>query len=137
MVEFKSAHSYSAFAQRIIRRNRYGRDLETDEFLKALLESAKPREYGRLRKDTYFWRAQVGHGWEDLNGPDGEFIDKAPCAFPRERMKPLPGQAREGRANPKGIPCLYGATKRRPLWPRSGRDLGSLSRLLLSKSIRI
>ena len=54
-----------------------------------------------------FWRAQVGHDWR----PMGDDIDdEIPCAYPSKRMKPLLDRAFDGRANPRGIPCLYLAT---------------------------
>jgi hypothetical protein len=34
------------------------------------------------------------------------------CAYSPEIMKPLPDKAYDGRANPKGIPCLYFATRK-------------------------
>lgn len=37
-------------------------------------------------------------------------MDDFPTAYSPNRMKPLRDSAREGRANPKGIPCLYLAT---------------------------
>jgi RES domain-containing protein len=41
----------------------------------------------------------------------GEGIrEEVPHPYPPERMKPLRDRAFEGRANPKGIPCLYVAT---------------------------
>lgn len=112
MSEFKSVWSYHSFAHRIIRRNRYIRDSETDEFLMTLRESARFREEARLAKDSGFWRAQIGNDWREILDEDGHCIDHEPCPFSRKRMKPLPDQAREGRANPKGIPYLYGANKK-------------------------
>lgn len=55
------------------------------------------------------FRAQVGH---DLRPEDfGEGVtEQIECPLPPERMKPLRDRAYEGRANPKGIPCLYVAT---------------------------
>jgi hypothetical protein len=41
---------------------------------------------------------------------DEEMDVEIPAPFPPERMKPLAHSAREGRVNPKGIPCLYLAT---------------------------
>src|SRR5690242_18366035 len=35
-----------------------------------------------------------------------------PVAHSPERMKPIPAKATDGRANPRGIPCLYLATKK-------------------------
>jgi hypothetical protein len=46
----------------------------------------------------------VGNDWSTDNDEDNA------CPFRSARMKPLPYQASEGRANPKGIPYLYTAT---------------------------
>lgn len=56
-----------------------------------------------------FWRAQLGHEWRPMNSDSD---DKIPCAYPRDRMKPLPGKAPDGRANPRGIPYLYLASSK-------------------------
>jgi hypothetical protein len=45
-----------------------------------------------------------------ISGTDDTTLEDYP--FSVERMKPLAGRAREGRANPKGIPYLYLATRR-------------------------
>jgi hypothetical protein len=55
---------------------------------------------------SLFWRAQAGCDWSEEN-EDGI---SNPIPFGRERMKPRQDRAKEGRANPKGIPCLYMAT---------------------------
>jgi len=112
MSEFKSVLSYHVFANRIIRSNRYIRDSETDEFLMVLLQSGKNREEARLRKDSGFWRAQIGNDWREILDEGGRCIDREPCGLSPNRMKPLLHQAREGRANPIGIPYLYGANKK-------------------------
>ena len=41
---------------------------------------------------------------------DVEVVYDEEIPYPAERMKPLPYAAHEGRANPRGIPCLYVAT---------------------------
>jgi len=55
------------------------------------------------------WRAQLGHDWREEG--DEEKFD-IPCAHPALRMKPLRDRATDGRANPKGIPCLYLASRK-------------------------
>ncbi len=64
-----------------------------------------------LTKGAYLWRAQLGHDWRPEYAGD-EIIDYFPTAYKPERVKPLRDSAREGRANPKGIPYLYVATKK-------------------------
>lgn len=62
-----------------------------------------------LPKDAHLWRAQLGHDLRPEYAGE-ELIDYFPTAYKPERMKPLRDSAREGRANPKGIPYLYIAT---------------------------
>ena len=64
-----------------------------------------------LAKEQILWRAQLGCDWEPIYEED-EYIDDRPTPHPPKKMKPLSGRANEGRANPKGIPCLYLATNR-------------------------
>jgi RES domain len=104
---FKSYYSFEDFEHSVTRVRRYMRTSEQEEFLKAVLETSQSRRED-LAAGSLLWRAQIGHGWA-LEEGDGE-IDKVPCPFPFERMKPLRYQASEGRANPKGIPVLYTAT---------------------------
>jgi len=59
----------------------------------------------------YLWRAQLGRDWRSIC-EDGQHIHDEPVPHRPERMKPYADRATEGRANPKGIPCLYVATER-------------------------
>jgi hypothetical protein len=59
--------------------------------------------------DMKLWRAQLGHGWDPADAGEDEPI-LVPGPFRRERMKPPSERAREGRANPKGIPHLHAST---------------------------
>lgn len=71
------------------------------------------------------WRAQLGHGWESPYA-GAESTDYLPVPFPPERMKPLIGEAAEGRANPKGISYLYLATTKETAMAEVRPWLGSL-----------
>lgn len=104
--EFLSWRSYLNFARAVGREYRYIRSKESEAFLEAVLATSEGRRV-KIPKDRLFWRAQVGHDWR----PIGDDIDdEIPCAHPQSRMKPLDGRASDGRANPRGIPCLYLAT---------------------------
>lgn len=108
MATFKSADAYREFAQKVKATNRHIRDGDDLEFLATLLGQA---EHGRKRtapKGTVLWRAQLGFDWE-LDHDTDEYIESP---LPPERMKPLRDRAREGRANPQGIPCLYLSTRK-------------------------
>jgi hypothetical protein len=91
-------------------------------FLAALRYSSGER-ITRIEKGTTFWRAQLGYTQKPghplsevvpAGHPIPEFFRGVSSPFlgphDRERMMPFPDKAREGRVNPKGIPCLYLAT---------------------------
>ena len=59
-----------------------------------------------------------------------------PSPFGTERMKPLRDRAREGRANPKGIPYLYGASSKETAIAEVRPWLGSLVSLAQFKMLR-
>lgn len=104
--KFESQHSYRDFARTVHRTARYIRDDETQRFLDAVLKSAKGR-VDFIKKGGVLWRAQLGHDWRRID----EIDDVVEDSFGPKRMVPLADKAREGRANPKGIPYLYLATK--------------------------
>ena len=107
MPDFKSADAYLRFAKKVKGFHRYIRDSEDHDFLEALLLQARTGDRTMvLKQGIVLWRAQLGHGWEALHEGD-EQIGEVECGFAPARMKPLRDRAREGRANPKGIPYLY------------------------------
>lgn len=108
--EFKSWSSYSDFAYTTIAETRYVHDKEVEEFLETLYKTCE-EHIELVPKGSLFWRAQLGHEWEDKNIQDDVVIE-IEVPLPDDRMKPLPERASEGRANPKGISFLYLATKR-------------------------
>lgn len=109
MPVFKSWQSYRNFERNVKRHNRYIRTSEMEEFLQTVLATSEKKKE-KIPKDTIFWRAQLGHDWESVKQNGEEF--EIPCPFSPARMKPVSHMAREGRANPKGIPYLYLATDR-------------------------
>jgi hypothetical protein len=106
--DFPSWRSYWNFARSVSREYRYIRSPEDEAFLATVLASSEARRI-EIPKGRLFWRAQVGHDWRPMNSDTDEEI---PCAYLRNRMKPLSGRATDGRANPRGIPCLYLATSK-------------------------
>jgi hypothetical protein len=103
---FRSWRSYWDFARSVSRELRFVRTPETEDFLAAVLETSASRRI-TIPAGELYWRAQLGHGWRPMGSDSDDLI---PCAYPRERMKPLAGRASDGRANPRGIPCLYVST---------------------------
>ncbi len=104
--EFSSWRSFWNFERSVTREYRYVRSAEVEDFLATVLVTSEARRVS-IPEGRLFWRAQLGHGWRQMN-EDAD--DEIPCAHPRSRMKPLAGRATDGRANPRGIPCLYLAT---------------------------
>jgi hypothetical protein len=88
---------YRLYAERV-KRNRYIHTHDVSEFLEAVRESARGREI-ELEKGWEFFRAQ--------QGCCGKIGDLKP--YPERRMIPRADKAIEGRVNPKGNPCFYGA----------------------------
>jgi RES domain-containing protein len=99
-------------------RFRYRYDEDVNHFIEAVVESAASRTV-EWPQGTSLWRAQRGcricielpgkkHIWKDDTDICGHPLNCRP--FSVERMKPEPEKAKEGRVNPKGIPCLYLAT---------------------------
>ena len=119
MRKFKSWQSYSNFAYRIRRQTRFIRTLDDQSFLRQVLQTSTSR-VKELPKNTPLWRAQLGHTWRCE--PD---VGEVPAAHIPERMKPIEGCAAEGRANPKGIPVLYLATRQETAMSEVRPRLGS------------
>jgi hypothetical protein len=109
MRAFVSCDDYRTFSRSVTARSRYIFEPPVTEFLQTVIETGASR-IALLEAGRILYRAQLGYDLEwhptDPENPDGEKVD-VPGAFSPERMKPLKGSAREGRVNPKGIPCLY------------------------------
>lgn len=99
-------------------RFRYRYDEEINHYIEDAVRSAASRTV-KWSTGTFLWRAQRGCRvcielpgqkpiWKD--DPDSYGPPYKCKPFHAERMKPEPEKAREGRINPKGIPCLYLAT---------------------------
>lgn len=104
MSEFESWRSYWQFSDSVRSKRRYLHTDKVQRFLKTVLETGHTRA-SELKKGAILWRAQLGSTYETFG--EGEEEHDEEVAFPPERMKPLKTSAKEGRVNPKGIPCLY------------------------------
>lgn len=100
MPVFKSWRDYWNFSANVKLYNRYVHKAQTKKFLRTVADTSKSRK-AKLKERTILWRAQLGY---DLDQNDN------PIQFSLKRMFPIANRAREGRANPKGIPYLYLAT---------------------------
>jgi hypothetical protein len=102
MPGFTSHTDYWKFARSVRRVSRHVLEPQSRDFLDALVATSEARVQELLEKRV-FWRAQRGNHWDFIE----EIDDQVPSPHKPGRMKPLEDKAREGRVNPKGIPCLY------------------------------
>ena len=98
--EFASWRSYENFARRVRQKRRYVWEPEVTAFLDTILATVRNRAR-KISKGSILYRAQQGIEYHE----DDDGVDI--LAYGGERMKPLSGRAREGRANSAGIPILY------------------------------
>ncbi|MFZ1290218.1 MAG: RES family NAD+ phosphorylase [Melioribacteraceae bacterium] len=110
MREFNSWKSFADFAKTVRYKNRYLYDQEIQSFFKTLIETRQTR-ITNFKKGKIFWRAQLGCQLIPKY-ENGKHTSDLQLAFPKDRMKPIPDKAKEGRSNPSGIPFLYVATDR-------------------------
>jgi len=108
---FKSWQSYWRFRTAVTSSSRYIFDEETKRFLDEVLITSGSRQR-TIKEGAIFWRSQLGGDTRPVYDDEGNEIANEPCPHPVKRMKPLKYAASEGRANPKGIPCLYLATSK-------------------------
>ncbi|MBI4969353.1 MAG: RES family NAD+ phosphorylase [Rhodospirillales bacterium] len=106
-MSFASTRDFWKFRRSVLRESRHIFSDEVEKFLDEVRATCEKR-IKSLPPNKQLWRAQIGHSWWF----DKELDDSRPCPYDAERMKPPPDKAREGRANPKGIPVLYLANKR-------------------------
>ncbi|WP_096794170.1 RES family NAD+ phosphorylase [Pseudoalteromonas sp. 1_2015MBL_MicDiv] len=139
-MSFKSWLSYSDFSENACSKLRYILDNESSEFLNSINDTCSDR-VKTLKVGSVVWRAQTGCGEEKASdNVEQEFhVDKR-IPFPFERMKPLTNSASEGRANSKGIPCLYVAadaeTAIHEVRPWPGLTL-TIAQLHLTKDVKL
>ena len=143
-MSFKSWRSYWNFSYSVRSKQRYILDDESKHFLDSIIDTCQNR-ITKLKKDSIVYRAQDGHSWRPFSQTDPEteeeiYVDDIPCSYPLERMKPLVDSALEGRANPKGIPCLYVASDRETAMSEVRPWLGSIISvgcLKITKDIKV
>lgn len=107
--EFAYWDSYARFARHVRFASRYVLGADERAFLETVLATIRNRD-SELRLGHTLYRAQRGVEWIDRTDEEGNWIGEDVWGFGTSRMKPLPDRAREGRANPTGIPVLYVGT---------------------------
>lgn len=120
---FKDKLAFIKFEAEVQDRRRFFLSDESKDFIEAVRESV-PRHILEVPETQRFWRSQLAHNV--IPGKNG-FPESRPCSV--ERMKPLHGKAREGRANPKGIPFLYVASDPKTAVAECRPGLGGLTTL--------
>ena len=124
MSVFNSVHSYRKYAHSVIRISRFIWTEEIKDFLDTVLVTGRQRKE-IIPKGSIFWRAQLGHDLRPVEIGENETTD-FPAPFLPQRMKPLVDRAKEGRANPKGIPYLYCTDSHKTAIAEVRPGLGSL-----------
>ncbi len=135
MAEFTSWLDFEKFSCSILNRNRYIHEKKVDDFLQAVLETSNERQV-QLCEGSLLCRAQLGNDLEPHYDEKDNYDCDIPFPYHKKRMKPLPYQASEGRANPKGIPFLYLATKSDTAISEVRPWIGSLVSVGLFKTIK-
>lgn len=137
MNEFESWRSYYRFVNSVRTKRRYLHTSKVQAFLDTVLKTGEKRA-DELPGESVLWRAQLGSAFESRLVDEEEIEEEV--AFPPDRMSPQKDSAKEGRVNPKGIPCLYLATDRdtalsevRP-WVGSSISLGRFQTI---KALRV
>jgi hypothetical protein len=100
--EFPSWRSFWMFQREVAAGWRYVRSPDAQHFLQLIAQQSHGRVH-EFAAGRQFFRAQVDHH----DAFDEQAEDYFPGPALPARMKPLRDRASEGRANSKGIPCLY------------------------------
>ncbi|PPC89014.1 MAG: hypothetical protein CTY34_12810 [Methylobacter sp.] len=106
---FHSWLDYFDFCYSVKHSARFIHDKKVLSFLNTLYTTSKNR-IRIVKAGALVWRAQIGSIQYEREQDGSTWEDEIP--FGSDRMKPLRHSAHEGRANPKGIPCLYVASNK-------------------------
>lgn len=133
---FRSEIDFQVFEDDIRYNNRHLLNDSQREFVEAVLSTVK-RRILVMPKQTILWRAALGHKENDSRL---QILMGRVEPHPIDRMKPRRTKAAEGRANPKGIPCLYTADNAKTAIMEVRPWIGSsvtVSQLVLLKKVRL
>lgn len=111
MAEFTSWMDFIRFSEVVRRHYRFVQPDSVALFLATLVNTCSSRR--RVIPVKFpLWRAQLGSATfgRQIGDTDPTVVIEEPVPFSSARMKPLWNAAHEGRANAKGIPCLYLST---------------------------
>lgn len=127
---FASWRSYWEFAREVSHQRRYLLSSASRDFLDELIRTSEKRQ-SRLPAGHRLCRAQVAHS--EYDDPE---IGPLPRPAPPKRMVPLPYSASDGRANPRGIPCLYMADDRHTAIAEVRPWIGSLVSVAIMRTLK-
>jgi hypothetical protein len=130
-IAFPSWRSFWHFRREVMSDWRYRRTPEAQAFLDIVAAQSHERTTTAKAGRT-FYRAQVDH----KDHFDAELGDYLPGPALPDRMIPRPDRAGEGRANPKGIPCLYMASDVHTALAEVRPWIGSLVTVALLEIVR-
>lgn len=126
------------FSYSVRNKSRYILDGSAQSFLQGIKDTCKSR-IEVIEPNSEMWRAQMGHDCLPIL-QDGIHVDDIFAPYSEKRMRPLPDSASEGRANPKGIPCLYVASQKETAMSEIRPWLGSsisVARFTNSKELQV
>jgi len=126
------------FSDSVKNKTRYVLDEESQDFLQAIKDTCESRVQ-IIEPNSEMWRAQMGYDTLPLMHYEVN-IDDIYVPYSEKRMRPLSNSASEGRANPKGIPCLYVASDKETAMSEIRPWLGStvsVGKFTNSKELRI
>lgn len=103
---FNKENDYWFFKNEVLLDRRFIYSERSKEFISNLRKMLVSNAV-EISNKTRLNRAQKGCLFRDQKDDNGEVYHQAECCYPRKRMIPLREKAKEGRANPKGIPYLY------------------------------
>jgi hypothetical protein len=138
MRRFKSLNSFHDFERSVKRELRFVRNPDQENFLKTVIATSQSRATTLPKGFNTLWRARIGHDWIDREVNGGRFKERR--AYKPQCMKPCPNKAGDGRANPRGIPCLYMATLKTTAILEVRPWIGayvSIAQLCLSEEVKI
>lgn len=92
--------TYQTFAEKVVNQYRFALDDESVEFQTMLEATAKKRK-ATIEGNQSLYRARKGY-----DRIQNRLFQPHPI---KDMLAPPPDKAREGRVNPKGIPCFYAA----------------------------
>jgi hypothetical protein len=106
MAKYFSQIYYESFAKEVKETNRYIHSSHSEQFLSEFRDYIYSKRL-IIKKNTIFYRAQIGCDFYDAKLSGVSAKEKLPKAYGEARLRPLRDSAREGRLNPKGISYMY------------------------------